>query len=425
MTRRMVVESDLASLSVPLQFLSFSDAYLDSASRLCTVLKRSHGKSNYARGSVVLYLTFHSIELFLKGAILERNPKEKLINHDIQVLSNRYNNLYQGKKFELHAPFISRDKVNLSDLYSPEDVEEVESYIKEIEWMNPLDQRHRYPRNLEGQPWDGLVGFEPESFLVEIKKLKKDIALLAYLIFPANTVLRGTRGWYKQAAAQGDPRAQYNLGVLYSMGNGVPQDYAKARQLWEQAAIQGNELAQNSLGSLYYTGRGVPQDDAMARQWFEQAAAQGDAGAQFNLGRLYTDGRGVPQDDAKARGWYKQAAAQDHADAQYNLGVMYAEGQDVPQDSAQAREWFEKAAAQGHAMAQVNLGILYARGYGVPKDDVQAYMWLSLAAAYLTGDDQKLATDNRDIVAHRMTPAKIAAAQRLTQQCQTQQFKGG
>ena len=137
---------------------------------------------------------FHAIELFLKGAILARNPKEKLISHDIQVLSTRYKNLYQGKKYEFHAPFISRDKVDLSDLYSPEDIEEVNSFIKKSERKNPSDQRYRYPENLDGQPWDGLVGFEPESCLVVIKNLKADIARLTSFIFPANTVLQGTRG---------------------------------------------------------------------------------------------------------------------------------------------------------------------------------------------------------------------------------------
>ena len=107
MTWRMVSESDLASLSIPLRFLSRSDAYLDSASRLCTVLKRSPKKSNYDRGSVVLFLTRHAIELFLKGAILERKPNEKLGNHDIEVLSRRYKKLYPGMKYEFHAPFIA------------------------------------------------------------------------------------------------------------------------------------------------------------------------------------------------------------------------------------------------------------------------------------------------------------------------------
>jgi hypothetical protein len=136
----------------------------------------------------------HAIELFLKGAILERKPNEELGTHDIQGLSSRYNNLYPGKKYKFHAPFISKAEADLSDFFSPKDLEEVKIYIKESKQKNPLDQRHRYPGNKEGQPWDGAVGFEPESCLVAIKKLKADIAYVANLIFPANTVLRGTRG---------------------------------------------------------------------------------------------------------------------------------------------------------------------------------------------------------------------------------------
>src|ERR1700704_3872674 len=92
-------------------------------------------------------------------------------------------------------------------------------------------------------------------------------------------------------------------------------------------AAQGNALAQNNLGLLYDLGDGVPRDYAVARQWYEQAAAQNYAAAQFNLGLLYANGHGVPQDYAMARQWYEKAAAQGRANASYILGEMYAHGQ--------------------------------------------------------------------------------------------------
>ena len=61
-------------------------------------------------------------------------------------------------------------------------------------------------------------------------------------------------------AEQGDADAQFNLAVLYYYGDGVPQDYAKARQWWEQAAAQGHADAQYNLGQLYFFWHGVPQD---------------------------------------------------------------------------------------------------------------------------------------------------------------------
>lgn len=181
-------EYDLHYLRYPLKLLSFFDAYLDSVSRLCPVLKRSSRKSNYARGAVVLHLTFHAVELFLKGAILARNPNEDLGTHNIQGLSNRYNNLYLGKKYMFHPPFIGTVQGELSKIYGPGNVKKVKIFIEESEKKNPLNQRHRYPGNFEGHPWRGSVGFEPGSCLGEIKTLKADIARLTNLIFPANTV---------------------------------------------------------------------------------------------------------------------------------------------------------------------------------------------------------------------------------------------
>ena len=224
-------------------------------------------------------------------------------------------------------------------------------------------------------------------------------------------------------AAQGHAEAQYSLGVLYASGRGVPQGYSQAAKWYEQAAAQGQSQAQFNLGWLYYAGLGVPQDYKKATQWYKQAAAQGHAGAQNSLGVVYQKGLGVPQDYAKARQWYEQAATQEDGDAQNNLGLLYYAGHGVPQDYGKAREWYEQAAAQGHARALGNLAELYYAGLGVPQDDVRAYMWINLAAAHLTGDDQKQAVGNRDEVTGRMTPAQIAEAQRLAQQCQRQQFK--
>jgi TPR repeat protein len=139
---------------------------------------------------------------------------------------------------------------------------------------------------------------------------------------------------------------------------------------------------------------------------------------------LYVQGKGVPQDYTTARQWFEKAAAQGHAWAQFFLGVLYAEGRGVLQDYGTARQWYERAAAQGEAMAQFNLGLLYAEGRGVPQNSVHAWMWYSLAAAHSTDDQPKLAADPRDEITRRMTPAQIAEAQRLANQCEARQFKG-
>ena len=64
----------------------------------------------------------------------------------------------------------------------------------------------------------------------------------------------------RQAAEQGDGDAQYNIGVKYHDGDGVPQDYAEAVKWYRLAADQGEARAQHNLGMMYYKGEGVPQD---------------------------------------------------------------------------------------------------------------------------------------------------------------------
>jgi hypothetical protein len=178
----MLVDSEVMSLTVPEQFSAFSAAYLDSAIRLCTVLARSTKKATYARGTVVLYLTFHATELFLKGAILKIAPKENVgTTHNIETLNRRYKKLYPEKRYHFHLPFTAEEP-DFSSI-EPDKVKELKIIIKEIEKNNPHDQKYRYPQNKKGKPWHGVHGFEPSSFLRELKQLREQFNDISELIF--------------------------------------------------------------------------------------------------------------------------------------------------------------------------------------------------------------------------------------------------
>jgi TPR repeat protein len=124
-------------------------------------------------------------------------------------------------------------------------------------------------------------------------------------------------------------------------------DFATALREWRPLAEQGDARAQYNLGVLYRKGRGVPQDDVQARQWYEKAAAQGQAKAQYNLGTLYLNGSGVPKDYQQALRWFRMAADQGEALAQTKIGIMYDDGQGVPHDFVQAHKWYNLAATNG------------------------------------------------------------------------------
>ena len=137
-----------------------------------------------------------------------------------------------------------------------------------------------------------------------------------------------------------DAEVQFNLGLMYSEGQGVKQDYFKAFEWWQKAADQGYASAQFNLGVMYANGQGVKQDYFKAFEWYQKAAEQGYAKAQHNLGYMYDNGQGVKQDYFKAVEWYQKAAELGDALAQYNLGYMYANGQGVRQNYTKAKEYF-------------------------------------------------------------------------------------
>ncbi len=190
-------------------------------------------------------------------------------------------------------------------------------------------------------------------------------------------------------------------------GQGVIQDFARARLLYRQAAEADHAGAQNQLGKYLHAGRGGAENPEEALYWLQRAAAQGAAGhihdlavaleargqyadaavqyaqaadaghidATVSLGLLYQEGLGVTQDPTRARALYETGAANGHPRAQNNLGLLYVRGDGVDQDYEKAAALFAAAAEQGLQPAMTNLGVLYDNGFGVPQSDETAAMW--------------------------------------------------
>lgn len=127
----------------------------------------------------------------------------------------------------------------------------------------------------------------------------------------------------------------------------LAEDYEAAIRIWAPLAAQGDADAQNMLGFMYRWGQGVEQDFQKARQWYRLAADQGHATAQNNLGLVYRYGLGVPKNYAKAFHWFLRAAEQGNAAGQNHLGLMFYKGEGVTQDYVQAYKWALLAANQG------------------------------------------------------------------------------
>jgi uncharacterized protein len=204
-------------------------------------------------------------------------------------------------------------------------------------------------------------------------------------------------------------------------------DHATALREWEPLAERGNVDAQYNLGGMYSRGEGVPQDYKTAVKWYRLAAEQGDAPAQYLLGVSYNRGEGVPQDYKTAVKWYKLAAEQGDAPAQHNLGFMYGNGMGVTQDHKTAVKWYRLAAEQGLSRSQYNLGLKYARGQGTTQDYVLAHMWWDIVASKgnkAASKEYKEAIHYRHVVSTMMSPTQLETAQRLARECVKKNYKG-
>lgn len=158
--------------------------------------------------------------------------------------------------------------------------------------------------------------------------------------------------WFHKAAEQGNSDAMRMLGVLYSEGEGVPQDKREAIKWWHKAAESSSTIAMFCLGNAYENGEGVIQDYLEAFEWYIKGAEAGSAECMFSLGLMYSNGRGVAIDNVKAVEWWRKGAEMENASCMANLGWAYLNGKGVQRDRYQAIHWMQKSARLGNEYAK-------------------------------------------------------------------------
>ena len=189
-----------------------------------------------------------------------------------------------------------------------------------------------------------------------------------------------------------------------------------------EAAAAGDPRAQFEVAAILTEGRVFEQDYAEAAVWYERSAAQGFAPAQYRLGNLYESGNGVEKDLEIAKLWYQRAAEAGNRMAMHNLAAIHAGGEMGDQDFETAAEWFEQAGERGMTDSQFNLGMLFARGLGVEQDFEASYKWFAIAANSGDADAAKARDDiarslsaeavtrlNEEVAAWKSEPIDLAA----------------
>ncbi len=220
------------------------------------------------------------------------------------------------------------------------------------------------------------------------------------------------RDWSAQAA-EGDPVAMYNLGMLYVQGLGAGRQPERGLALVRRAAVLGYPPAQYRLALDLYRFDIDVGDASKAAFWLLSAARQGHAASALYLGRLYLGNHSGVGSAEQALYWLRLARDSGESGADRFIARLEAalpvdgeaeaddvqsrlkegsgtlaqrkqvyEGQKafVAQDYATAVTLWAPLAEAGVARAQYGIAFMLESGWGVIQDYAEAAYWYQLAA---------------------------------------------
>jgi uncharacterized protein len=177
-------------------------------------------------------------------------------------------------------------------------------------------------------------------------------------------------------------------------------EYDRALTYFQKASDDGNATADWYLGHMYRLGQGVPVDNGVAYSYYSRAAETYDSeetdskklriavDCQLRIADYMRTGiasAGITANpDLAARTYLRLASNYGHPAAMFALGVMNINGEGVQKNPVQGLKWLMAAARKRHPLAQAYLGDLYEKGDILRPDETRALMWYILAAESAT-----------------------------------------
>lgn len=136
----------------------------------------------------------------------------------------------------------------------------------------------------------------------------------------------------------------YYLGNLYKKGNDTfPQNMRRAEMFLTQASNLSLPQAQYDLALLYDVGDKIPEDKENAKRLMQLAADQNYPDAIYALAVWHERGYFGEVDDEKVLNLYTQAANQNHVQAITGLIARYSIGTpEAPAQKEKAIHWMNK-----------------------------------------------------------------------------------
>lgn len=197
--------------------------------------------------------------------------------------------------------------------------------------------------------------------------------------------------WYRKAAAKNHPKAFYDLALRYLENKTNRESLLLANHYMFLAAQAGHREAQFQYALSCFRGDVGPVNYENGNLWLAKSAEAGWASAEYALSYMYCSGNtivpGGPHctiDRKEGIKWLRRAAGHENLQAEAMLGVMLIQGTEVKKDTIEAEKLLRHAAEHGYASAQGDLGFAIQDGDVSSTNLVEAAMWSQLAESNAT-----------------------------------------
>lgn len=163
----MIGSWEMAGLTEPQRYFFYAEAYLQASIGMCLRMKDHESQHTWPNACVALMLAAHSVELFLKAAILRKNSVTAW-GHNLADLDETYRATYRDPRFAFECPF-KTEYLGFTET-------EVKMLRKNEEPQPSI--QFRYPVRKPGVDWEGVRSFNPREFVATLDALSKSYARL-------------------------------------------------------------------------------------------------------------------------------------------------------------------------------------------------------------------------------------------------------
>lgn len=186
------------------------------------------------------------------------------------------------------------------------------------------------------------------------------------------------------AASKGSAMAQWKLGRMYALGDGVEASPLRAFEYFREIANAHADDSPNSpeapfvanafveLGGFFKRGikdTYVGKNPYQARQIYAYAASYfGDPNAQYLLAKMYLEGEGGEKSPRQAGRWLKLAAEKGHVLAQAELGQMLFHSERFLQKRTRGLKWLTIALRRANGPDAEHVRVLHESAFSIASE---------------------------------------------------------